>query len=456
MRPGVARRDERTPRTGRRRRRRSAVWLALALIVALSAGSCTYSTSEPGLFRTEAPVEEFSDEPLPPQPTNPRLPVAGETVWTSSEGLRITTRFAIHAVRRMAGATVLDWSVTPLSAPDLDRGARIPSWVDLGLSRAAGGDLSALLIDSAAGKVYRPLQHRSRREFNRCLCTPLWVSQLELRIGETRLLQAAFPPLPTNARFVDVAMSTLPVFGHVPVTPVGQVPTALGPLDLGRKPAETSPLAAPYHVSEPNVRGAKRVQSIQIDAIEAGDHFTSLRWTIRSISDQPSYAVFPPSPPITAEVPPDVELSKPSAASGPQLQAGKTTLGVRWITTRMQGRGALDCLCTELGLWATTLRQAGGRATVTTVFPALPHGTTAVDVVLPRTTTLWRLPVTPAADSAARLGPPRPASVDTWVYLTDRPPAGWSTTDWPTPLPDARQLDDYASFVESFTELPPR
>lgn len=431
-------------------------WLVLALVVALVAGSCTYSDSEPGLFRTEAPVEEFPDPPRPLEPTNPALPVAGEAVWTSSEGLRITTRFAIHAVRRMAGATVLDWSVTPLSAPDLERGARIPSWVDLGLSRATGGDLNALLIDSAADKVYRPLQHRSRREFNRCLCTPLWVSQLELRIGETRLLQATFPALPANTRFVDVAMSTLPVFGHVPVSPQGQVPTALSPTDLTREPAKTSPLAPPYQVIEPNVRGSQRVQSIQIDAIEAGDHFTSLRWSIRSVTDQPSFAVFPPSPPITAEVPADVELYNPSAASGPRLQAGKVTLGVRWITTAVQGRGAFDCLCTGLGLWATALRQAGGRATVTTVFPALPPRTAAVDVILPTATTLWRLPVTRAADGADRLGPPRPASVDSWVYSTDRPPAGWSTADWPTALPETRQLKDYSSFVESFAELPSR
>ena len=172
-------------------------------------------------------------------------------------------------------------------------------------------------------------------------------------------------------------MSTLPVFGHVPVAPRGQVPTALGPTDLVREPPDTSPLAPPYHVSEPNVRGAKRVQSIQIDAVEAGDHLTSLRWTIRSVTDQPSFAVFPPSPPITAEAPPDVELFNASSASGPQLRAGKTILGVRWITTKVQGRGALDCLCTDLGLWATTLREAGGRATVTTVFPALPPRTTA-------------------------------------------------------------------------------
>ena len=64
--------------------------------------------------------------------------------------------------------------------------------------------------------------------------------------------------------------------------------------------------------------------------------------------------------------------------------------------------------------------------------------------------------MTRAADGATRLGPSRPASVDTWVYLTDRPPAGWATTDWPTPLPDAGQLDDYDSFVESFTDLPSR
>jgi hypothetical protein len=40
--------------------------------------------------------------------------VADERTWTSADGLQIQVRIAVHAVRRVGGATVLDWSVTPI------------------------------------------------------------------------------------------------------------------------------------------------------------------------------------------------------------------------------------------------------------------------------------------------------------------------------------------------------
>ncbi len=416
---------------------------------------CSYSSSEPGLFQTQAPADGSSgpnDFPPPsqppPRPTNPELPVAGDAVWTSSEGLRLTTRTAVHAVRRMAGATVLDWSLTPLSAPGLEPGQKVPSWVDLGLGKTSGGDVNALLLDAATGRAYRPLQHASRRQFNHCLCTPPWVTQLDLRIGETRLLQATFPALPAATRWVDVSLTTLPVFSRVPVTPVGQVPTATAPTNLQRIVDESAPLAPPYHLSATDRSGARRVQSIQIDAIEAGPTFTSLRWTLRSLTDQPSVNVFPPGPPVTVAAATELPPINPSTASGPQLRAGGRTLSALHLSYAMLGRRYVDCLCTGFGLWATTLRQAGGRASVTTIYPPLPPGTPRVDVVLPEATTIWRLPVTAAFDGSARLGAPRPAKVDRWHYREDQPPAGWSTADWPTPLPDPSQLGDYDAFVE--------
>lgn len=416
---------------------------------------CSYSSSEPGLFQTQAPADGSTspgDFPppseLPPRPTNPDLPVAGDAVWTSSEGLRLTSRIAVHAVRRTTGATVLDWSVTPLSAPGLERGQKVPSWVDLGLGKATGGDVSALLLDAAAGRAYRPLQHRSRRQFNHCLCTPPWVAQLDLRIGETRLMQAAFPALPARTTHVDVSLSTLPLFFRVPVTPAGRAPTATAPTDLQRVADESAPLAAPFHISNPDRRGTRRVQSIQIDAVEAGPTFTSLRWTLRSLTDQPGSNVFPPEPPVTGAAREDLPPVNPSTASGPQLRAGGRTLSAVHLTYAMLGRRYVECVCTGFGVWATTLRQAGGRASVTTVFPPLPPGTARVDVLLPTATTIWRLPVSTAFDGSARLGPARAVAVDRWVYREDQPPAGWSTAEWPTPLPDPAELRDYDPLVE--------
>ncbi|HKX15052.1 MAG TPA: hypothetical protein VJN19_07655, partial [Propionibacteriaceae bacterium] len=144
----------------------------IAATCVLSAG-CTYAKEEPGLFGSRATQSPSSENTRPPVPTNPELPVAGEAEWTTAEGLRVSTRFAIHAVRRIQGATVVDWSVTPLSAPGYGIGARLPSWVDLGLSRSSEGDINMFLLEPAGGKVYRTLSHESRRLFRRCLCTPL-------------------------------------------------------------------------------------------------------------------------------------------------------------------------------------------------------------------------------------------------------------------------------------------
>jgi hypothetical protein len=74
------------------------------------------------------------------------------------------------------------------------------------------------LLDPS-GKGYRTLSHQSRRLFNRCLCTPLWLVQQGLRMGETRMLQATFPPLPAALDFIDVDLINLTPFVHVPVTP---------------------------------------------------------------------------------------------------------------------------------------------------------------------------------------------------------------------------------------------
>ena len=194
-----------------------ALCLTLALLVLTG---CTWSGNEPGLLqRREAPTGPPS--PAAPPPTNPKLPVAGETTWTTAEEQRVTVRIAVHAVRRAPGLTVLDWSVTPLSAPDRQTGDEVPPGFDLGLDRTSAGGINIVLIDPRKKKVYRPLSHRSRDQAYRCLCTPIWSAQATLHLGETRLLQVAYPALPASVRFVDVVAATLPPFNHLPVSPDG-------------------------------------------------------------------------------------------------------------------------------------------------------------------------------------------------------------------------------------------
>ena len=427
----------------------------IAAACVLSTG-CTYARQEPGLFRNSASQSPTTERSAPPAPTNPALPVAAEAEWTTAEGLQINTRFAIHAVRRLADATVVDWSVTPLSAPGYGPGDRLPSWVDLGLSRTSEGDVNIFLLDPTGEKVYRTLSHQSRRLFNRCLCTPLWLAQQGLRIGETRILQATFPPLPNALSFIDVDLINFAPFVHVPVTPIDQVPTASHPTDLTRPPsAALSTLAQQVfrYRQEP-----RRVQSIAIDRIVVAPGRTSLELTITSVTDQSTFILEPALSPIGGILPDDVDVLNPDVVSGPMIrphgvQAAKPTR-VSWQTTAVAGRKAYECLCSQLGLWAGSLRREGGQASVASNYPALPAGTRAVDVILPGVATLSDIPVIEADDSAAQLGPPTPYAGDTWTYSSDDPPRGWTTAQWPTPLPDADQLKNYRFFIESLTSLP--
>jgi hypothetical protein len=430
--------------------------VVLLAAASLLSGGCTYAKEEPGLFRGRATSSPTVETLQPPTPTNPELPVAAEAEWTTAEGLQIRTRFAIHAVRRLEVGTVVDWSVTPLSAPRHAPGEKLPSWVDLGLSRSSEGDVNMFLIDPASGKIYRTLSHQSRRLFNRCLCTPLWLAQQGLRIGETRMLQATFPPLPDALSFIDVDMINFAPFVHVPVTPIGQVPTAPHPTDLARPPGPVRPNLGERvfrYRQEPH-----RVQSITIDRVVAAPGRTSMEWTIKSITDQSTFILEPALSPIGGILPDEVDVLDRDVVSGPAIKpagvAGTKPSRVSWLTTAVAERKAYECLCSVLGVWAGSLRRDGGQASVASNYPPLPAGTRSVDVILPGVGTISGVPVVDAEDSAPRLGPPEPYAGETWIYYSDDPPRGWTTTDWPTPLPDPDQLKNYRFFVEQLTQMP--
>jgi hypothetical protein len=44
--------------------------------------------------------------------------------------------------------------------------------------------------------------------------------------------------------------------------------------------------------------------------------------------------------------------------------------------------------------------------------------------------------------------PTGPGTKETWTYATTDPPRGWTTQEWPTPLPADAQVADYASRPE--------
>ena len=252
-------------------RRLGAACLCLVLLLT----GCTYSDREPGLFgRSPTPSSTETQPPTPAPDSTAAIPVLGEAIYRATDRLDISVRIAVHAVRRVLGGTVLDWSVTALADPPADPGEQL--FLELGLAE----EFDISLIDAASAKVYRPLI--SRRS-GMCLCTPAWLAGQTMVVNSPRLLQTAFPRLPVSVRLVEVNIATVPIFSRIPVTPAGLVQTAASETDLAR-PAETQPpLASTEELSRPS--GQTFV--FEVDSVLASGSFTSVVWTIRAGSPGP-------------------------------------------------------------------------------------------------------------------------------------------------------------------------
>jgi hypothetical protein len=420
--------------------------VAAALLVVVG---CTYSEREPGLLDRNAPQPTVGPPSSKSTPTatplplaNPELPVAGEAVWTSADGLNVQVRFAVHAVRRVDGGTVLDWSVTPIRVPNLRPGDAVPDSVDLGLSRRWESSANVFLVDARRRTVYRPLLRAPDSDY--CLCTPIWMSQRSLRIGVTTLLQVAFPELPDALRTVDVDIPTVPLFWRVPVTAVGQVPIANRPTDL------TRPAAVHLGVARSDMfryGASEQVFRARVHRVIAGGTFTSLEWAIVSVTGGDGVEAAS-APPFASEDAATMTGYNPVAASGPVLRVGvdATILQARVVTNRLAGK-ADECLCTDLRVWAAVLRQPDKVATVVTNYPALPKGTQRVEVVFDGLAPM-EVPVTPASDASIRTSGPVPTNPKFWQLERSDPQTGWKTDEWPTPVPTRAQLEGYTATVD--------
>ncbi len=411
-------------------------------------GACSWGAQEPGLFTTPRPSVPGSSptatQAAVPAPTDPRLPVVGEALWTTAEGNGVTIRFAVHGIRRVVGATVLDWSVTPLVSPGRQPGEPLPSGTDLGLDRTLPGQQNLALLDTRHDRAYRPLANVSPELFSRCLCTPLFAVLPQLRFGETRVLQLTFPALPATTTRIDVALPNLAVVPGVPVTPLGAAPVARTPTDLTRPAADGNAVTGAKLY--PSRDGGRDLQTIVVNRVVASPGLTSVAWTLYSVADQDyrTRAV----PPVSAARPPGVRVVTEVPASGPRLRVpGRAAqVGVRWTRATYAGQAAYECLCSGLGLWSRGLRSAGGSARLSTQTGPLPAGTNRVDVLFPGLDAFTDVPVTWVDKVAAT--PTRPGTDATWTYDATDPPRGWSTQDWPTPLPAADQVADYSSRPE--------
>src|SRR5215208_687194 len=444
--PG-AKRSERSEPSARRAAKPTRCWIPLLILACLVAG-CSYDRAEPGLF-PRSMTRETTAPPIRPvtpdesaQVPNPDLPAVGEAMWTSADGLDITMRIAVHAVRRVAGGTVLDWSVTPLHGSGLHPNDPVPRRLDLGLTRPGEGYPNIVLVDVPRSKVYRPLTLKGPD--SSCLCTPVTVAQRNLRIDHTTLLQVAFPALPNDLATVDVELATVPPFWQVPVTPAGMLPLASYPTELTRPGEATSVVAGTKAFA---YRPAEQHYLVMINGVYASGTFTSIAWTILSL-DRGRGLQTASSPPLADAEPPEHPYNQVSAA-GPQLSLSIGIYRARLVTTQFTGHGTLECLCTDLRIGAGAFRRIGQQMRAVTNFPALPAGTSKVDIVLPGLTTLTDVAVTRAPDATFRSAGPAVRDVWFWTYRPDQPHPGWAPRDWPTPVPRPYQVRDARATIDT-------
>ena len=428
--------------------------VVLAFAVATVLGSCSWSAREPGLFTTPRPSVAPSSGPsgstasaAVPPPTDPRLPVVGDALWTTAEGNDVDVRFAVHAVRRTSAATVLDWSVTPLAGPGRRPGEALPSGTDLGLDQSVAGQQNLALLDPRGDLAYRPLANLSPDLFHHCLCTPLFAVLPRLRFGETRLLQIAFPPLPASTTRVDVTLPDLAVVTGVAVTPVGAVPVVRAPTDLARPAVSGDSVTGAKLYAVPD--GSRDLQTVVVNRVVASRALTTIAWTLYSVDDQDTRTRA--APPVAAPLPAGVRVATQVPASGPRLRipgSAAAPTGVRWTTATENGLPAYECLCSGLGLWSRGLRVAGGSAHLNSQVGPLPRGTRRVDVLFPGLTPFTDVPVSWDDGADGPLPAAVPGTDATWTYDETDPPRGWSTQEWPTPLPAPAQVPAYASRPE--------
>ncbi len=428
---------------------------ALALVAVVSFTACSEEpvrTVDPAPAATSdspAGQEETSTPSASAEPEPGALPVAGSGLVRSGEKGDIVLRLAVHAVRRSDGATVLDWSVTPISAPGTQPGEQVGP-VDLGEDQAFHG-LAAYLIDTKARRVYRPLLDKVGQNAN-CLCTPYSLVESQLVLDETTLLQVAFPALPESMQTVDVQLPQIPGLSGVPVTPKGQVPTAQQEVDLAA--AETLPEAArtktfKYPARDP-FNTPRQAMSITVNSVVSAPDQTALVWTITAQENGDGIGLGVGRPVNDNALASIMVAYKATIASGPGLVPSGAGADAKVLRARMAAVSTkkdrptgfsakhrwLECLCSDVQSFGGPTATRGQSVSLVTTTAALPPGTNAVDVIFPGggVAPLRKVPVTPAP--AVALGPPADADAGTWTFDLNNRLSGWKADEWPTPVPD--------------------
>jgi hypothetical protein len=421
------------------RRAASCLALVTALVTALVITGCSHAAQEPGLFGHSTPT------PSPDAPDtstgragvpqdgviNPDLPVLGERIWVSGDGAAVPFRIAVHGLRRIAGGTILDWSITPLPRVGLDPGQQLPDHVGLG---PAGDPLSFRLIDTLAGRVYRPLIGKGRDD---CLRT---VPGSRLEIGQTLVQQLAFPAMPAGIHPVAVDIPSVALFTGVPLPDPGRLVRAVQPVDLARAPDVTDVIRwTPEFAYRP--AGGQRFR-IGIMSVDATSDATSVVWSIWSLTDgdglEPTGA-----PPITDTLDSAAELSTASALRIAVSADGAVPAGrpqAAWREKAAGDRSTGRCLCTDLRGWAAGMTTARRSVTVVTNLPPLPLHAERVDAIFPDLARIDRIDVGRPGGAGSSYGGFIADTGDHWGSSAPYQVLGWPVEVWPTPRPDASMV----------------
>jgi len=441
---------------GRRGAGRLVRYLVPCLVLAVLQGC----TGEPS---SQQPPK--ANSPAPATGPSQSLPVAGSFVHTaqSAEG-QVVERIAVHSLRRTRQSTVLDWSITPISAEGHAPGSRLlVRDSDLG---SLYGYQSIDLVDAEAGTVHRPLLSGAAVNAD-CLCRP-YFSPIELTVGETSIFQIAFPPLPEGAQDIDVAFNGGSVIPGVPITPAGQVPTAKQPVELAAPEPSAAPLgqtAAFRYPQGAGVVGKPRPtpMRISIESLTAYPEGTRMVWSVTSqgageglvLNGGPvaDYTLHPEGTGLKSTVAdgPGLLPAGADAASTPVLRSRYSTFQAKTDAPPGQAKPRWQqCRCSDWQERAGALAKSGGTLRLFTDYPALPSGTSAVSVRFPGTNVpaLQDIAVTPAGTAGtATSGAPRAADVGEWHWAKGDTPRPLTPADWPTPVPDAASYPSFDTVI---------
>lgn len=397
-------------------------------------------------------------------------PVVGSYVIDGGTENPQDIRVAVHGVRRIEGATVLDWSVTPLESDSVKKGDPVGQKIDIDVTPALGNSQALNLIDTAAQRVYRPLDNDPRESRGEqvagCLCIRWSQVEDDLEVGTTVLMQAAFPELPHDLEDISVSLRNQPLVAEVPIADIGSVYT--GPkVDLaapaGELPAASEPQQFLYPV-EHAVKDPEQKMSLVVNEVLASTTGTSLVFTVTAEGDGDALDATGGAPLGDHDIVQYGTQLFGTSADGPGIRVSgdaDATVTRAWFAQVSQrtrkprnapgGFVWRECLCSHTQFYGDVLSRSGRSRTFVAQMASLPAGADKVDVVFPDAS----LPAAEGIDvtkvETAAVGEQKKVSTGTWSFPVmgqGDPPDGWPLDKWPTPVPDVESVGASSSVID--------